>query len=204
MIDSTDRLLRWGNVVVPWTAAWSSEASRDRNFIRTEKLDGRGLRFLCEGIDSPGVGKPLFKVLHNDRCRTVLKLRICQICRRPLPDDVICMNQGELEGMYPLINDGLPMCSSCAALALAQCPGLQRAEAAGRLRIWRVSTWLHAPVLIGPKSEEQGGNPHVNALLARERGPVFSGIKLVLTRFRRMSASDLPEAPAELGTDRNG
>ena len=189
------QLLRWDNVVVPWTAAWSSEEARDHCYIRTEKLDGRPLRFLCDGIDSPGVGKPMFKVLHNERCRAVLRERICQICCTPLPDDAICMNQGELEGMYPLINDGLPMCSPCAALALAQCPGLQRLEASGRLHIWKASKWLHAPILIGPTPEAQGGNPHVNALLARERGPVFSGIKLALTRFHTLRAADLPTPP---------
>jgi hypothetical protein len=189
-------LLRWGAVVVPWTAAWTSEASRDRAFIRTERFEGIPLRFLCEGVDTLGVGKPLFKMLHNDRCRDVLHRRVCQICRTPLPAAPICVNQGEREGIYPLINDGLPMCAPCAALALAQCPGLQAAEAAGRLRIWEASAWRHAPVLRATVPRARGGNPHVNDLLLREFGPVFSGMKLVLTKFRQIQSVDLiSEAP---------
>lgn len=188
---SDNRLLRWGDVVVPWTAAWSSEATRDRCFIRTERIGRREMRFLCDGIDSPGVGKPLFAILHNERCRDVIRRRVCQICRTHMPGEVVCMNHGETEGMMPLINDGLPMCMPCAALALAQCPGLRRAAAADRLRIWVAQDWMPAPVLLGLVPVERGGNPHVNALLAKERGPVFSGIKLVLTRFRQCLPAEI-------------
>lgn len=183
--------LRWGAVAVPWTAAWSSEVSREACYVRTERLDGKPLRFLCDGIESPGVGKPIFATLHNERSRTVVHDRLCQICRKPLSDGGVCMNQGERDGFYPLINDGLPMCDPCAALALEQCPGLQRAHGVGQLRIYRAKGWLHAPVLLGPKPEAEGGNPKVNALLAVERGPVFAGIKLVLTRFSTVDAKDL-------------
>lgn len=187
-------ILRWGAVSVPWTAAWSSEQSRESCYIRTEELDGRPIRFLCDGIETPGVGKPAFAILHNERSRDVVRRRICQICRKRLPDGGICMNQGERDGMFPLINDGLPMCEPCAALALRQCPGLTRAAAAGRLRIYRARDWLHAPVMLGPKPESAGGNPRVNALLAAERGPVFSVIKLVLTRFASAPIQELANA----------
>ncbi len=188
MTDSipVDPFLRWGDVVVPWTAAWSSEAPRDRSFIRTERIGGMSLRFLCDGIDTPGVGKPMFKVLHNERCRDVIRRRVCQICRGPLGGDRVAMNMGEREGLYPLINDGLPMCRGCAELALAQCPGLQKAAQTGWLRMWHAIDWIFAPVVLGPVPPENGGNPHVNALLAKECEPVFSGVKLVLTRFRSL------------------
>jgi len=185
------KIVRFGNFVVPWTAKWTSEDDTHRSVVRTVKLDGHAMRFICEGINTPGVGKPLFKILHNDRCRSVLRDRVCQICRARLPKDPICINQGETDGIYPLINDGLPMCVPCAALSLAQCPGLQRAETVGRLRLWRASAWLHAPILLKPVPHERGGNPHLNALLAMERGPVFSGVKLLLTRFRAISADEL-------------
>lgn len=186
--------LRWGAVAVPWTAAWTSEASRDHCYVRTERLDGRALRFFCDGIDSPGTGKPMFATLHNERSREVVHRRLCQICRHPLPAGPVCMNQGEREGIFPLINDGLPMCKPCAALAIVQCPGLHRAAAAGKLRIWQAWEWDHAPVVLVPRPETQGGNPRVNALLAKERGPVFSGIKLVLRRFNQVSAETVREA----------
>ena len=188
--------LRWGAVTVPWTAAWTSEQSRESCYIRTERLDGRPLRFLCDGIDTPGAGKPMFAILHNERSREVVRRRLCQICRRDLVGGGICMNQGEREGIYPLINDGMPMCDPCAAMAVAQCPGLQRALSANRLKVYRARDWLHAPVLIGALPESQGGNPYVNALLAKERGPVFSGIKLALTRFSSVNPAMLSARPA--------
>lgn len=192
MNDQTaDPFLHWGAVVVPWSAAWSTEVGTDASFIRTERLDGIDVRFLCDGVEAPGVGKPLFKTLHNARSRDLIRNRLCQLCKTHLPGGGICMNQGENHGLYPLINDGLPMCDPCAVLALAQCPGLQRAAAGGKLRLWRASHWLHAPVLLGVVPEERGGNPIINALLERERGRVFSGIKLVLTRFRSVDPKEL-------------
>lgn len=48
-------------------------------------------------------------------------------------------------------------------------------------------------VLLGIVPESRGGNPHVNALLRREPGRVFSGIKLVLTRFQRVDIAELSD-----------
>ena len=155
-----------------------------------ERLDGVALRFLCDGIDTPGVGKPLFAILHNERSRDVLRRRVCQICQDPLRS-AICMNQGERDGIFPLINDGLPMCDDCAGLALAQCPGLRRAADAGRLRLYRTDGWRFAPMRLGMVPESRGGNPRLNRLLAAERGPVFSGVKLLLTRFRQIDPATL-------------
>jgi hypothetical protein len=185
------QFLHWGAVVVPWSASWSSESDRSAVFIRTERIGRHSLRFICDGPNTPGQGRPMFKTLHNERCRDLIRRRLCQICRAALPAEAICMNQGEREGIYPLINDGLPMCRPCAVLALEQCPGLRRASEAGELRIWRAAAWEYAPVLIGMADPANGGNPALNALLAKERGSVFSGVKLVLTRFGGISASVL-------------
>lgn len=199
-LDGSGRLW-WGSTAVPWSAGWTGEyEDRDSVCIRTEHLEGKRLRFLCDGVDRPGLGRPRFKTLHNERCRDLIRTRSCQICRRHYPPGakVICMNQGERDWLYPLINDGLPMCDDCAALALRQCPGLQRAMAAGLLKVYRAWTWAFAPVLIGKADPATGGNPKVNALLDRERGPVFSGIKLLLTGFQAIDPGAL------LGADGGG
>ncbi|UEM07996.1 hypothetical protein JL101_035695 (plasmid) [Skermanella rosea] len=186
--------LKWGTSPVPWVAAWSPEASREAVYVRTETIGGNRLRFMCDGIDTPGEGRPVFKIMHLERSRHVVAHRLCQICCEPLPASSICMNQGEREGFHPLINDGLPMCEPCASLSIRHCPGLKRAAAAGRLHVFRASDWDLAPVILGPVPEAKGGCRRVNELLAKERGPVFGYVKLVLRRFSTISPDAIAEA----------
>lgn len=173
--------IRWGAVTVPFTAMWSREAEirvpgRERATIR--KLPP--LDWLTEGADAPE-GKPLFKMLHQDRCRYVIQRRLCQMTLRPLQAWVICMNQGQRDHIGPVISDGLPMNPDGARMALEQCPGLQRQAEAGHLHIFRVplDLWTLAPVMLRPRSPEEGGDERVNALLGA--GRLWAGPRLVLS-----------------------
>lgn len=185
---------RWGNVTVPYTAMWSTEIERREPRVVYERWCGQRLAMLSEGIHACE-GKPVFKMLHADRCREVIRQEICQMCLRRLPDRVVTVNQGQEDRFRPLINDGLPMCPGCALDALVACPGMQRQQEAGTLRLWlsRRGEWLLAPVLLGPVRVMDGGDERINAMLHRTAQQVFTGPKLVLTGWRRVAAADLAE-----------
>lgn len=176
--------LKWGNVSVPHTAMWTDEAAGRAPFIRHERWSGQRLAMLCEGINQQ-TGKPLFAMLHADRCREVLRNSTCQMCLQALPKRVWTINQDQRDGGRPLISDGLPMCPECAIGAFQACPGMQRQAEESMLRVWEspLSAWLFAPVLLGPVPVNKGGDERTNTLLRKARGPVFTGPKLVLTKF---------------------
>ena len=186
------RPIRWGHVPVPITAMWTGELEARCPRVRRETWGGHRLAMLSEGVDAPGLGKPLFKMLHADRCRAVLRSGLCQMCCEPLPRHVVTMNQGQADTGRPLISDGLPMCPACGLDAYHACPGLQRQAREGKLRIWWSprGAWVCAPVILGAVSPEHGGDERINALLARV-GQVWTGPKLVLTEARVMDHNDL-------------
>lgn len=190
----TTGLVMWGRAPVPYTAPWTGEMDNRKPFVRYEHWRGKRIRMLCEGVNTPGVGKPMFSSLHNDRCREVVKQRLCQICRLRQQGPMYCMNSGELDHFAPLINDGLPMCAEHAALSLQHCPALQQREAAGTLRIYRTMTWDVAPIILGIVPEAKGGHPEVNRLVGEgnARGEMtFGGIKLVLRTYELVTPADV-------------
>lgn len=184
---------RWGAVPVPVTAMWTGEAEARRPSVVMETWAGRAFVMLSEGVDAIGSGKPMFTMLHADRARRVIRERRCQMCCQPLPARVITMNQGQMDGVRPLISDGLPMCPHCALDAFHACPGLQRQARSGALRIWLspVGAWDFAPVLLGQVPPERGGDERVNALIRRYEQQVWTGPKLVLTQGRLLDQHDL-------------
>ncbi|HUY05040.1 MAG TPA: hypothetical protein VMV33_17320 [Rhodocyclaceae bacterium] len=181
------RALRWGNMPVPYTALWSGEVPLRKPAIVREEWEGVSLSMISEGVDAPA-GKPLFAMVHADRARRVIRELWCQMCLADLPPVVLVVNQGQVDRHRPVINDGLPMCWSCASAAVRACPGMQRQAAEGTLRIWRVNrgAWLHAPVLLGVVPVERGGDEAVNALVRAARGRLFTGPKLVLMEWEQV------------------
>jgi hypothetical protein len=192
--------VQWGDVRVPYTAIWTAELkARAPRFVFTQ-LHGnsRRLRMLSEGIEDM-TGKPVFSRLHADRCRRVVRMGVCQMCCQPLPSTVVSVNQGQTDAGRPLIDDGLPMCPACALQAYDACPGMQRQEEAGTLRFWLSPRlhWLMAPVLLGVVPPESGGDQRINDLIERANAPIWTGPKLVLVRFRRISLPQLRERVQE-------
>lgn len=189
--------IKWGNVTVPYTAMWTDELERRKPRIVMERWHGHRIAMLGEGV-SIQEGKPVFKMLHADRCREVIRRGLCQMCLKPLPSNVVTVNQCQHDALRPLINDGLPMCPPCAMEALDACPGMQRQQADGTLRMWisPCRAWLLAPVILRVVSEDRGGDERLNRLLRFARQPVFTGPKLVLTSFRRFTLGDFMESAA--------
>jgi hypothetical protein len=171
---------------------WTAEAERRSPRIVRERWCGHWLSMLSEGVTAFD-GKPLFKMLHADRCREVIRKGWCQICLSDLPDTVIAVNQGQADVGRPLISDGLPMCPRCALEAFESCPGMQRQQQQGALHFWatKAGYWLQAPVLLGCVPESEGGDERVNDLLARQPCRVFTGPKLVLAAAVDVSLLDL-------------
>ncbi|MBU8540238.1 hypothetical protein [Falsiroseomonas tokyonensis] len=183
---------RYGALPVPVTAAWSVEQDEREPRVVRWRCGARGeLRFTSDGVNRPGEGKPLFTILHADRCRAVIERGLCQMCVRPLPHCRICMTSGATLQGLPLVSDGLPMCPACAMTAYRACIGLQRNEAAGRLRIYAVEAdgWVLSPKVLGIVSGP-GADERVNALI-RKHGKLYAGPDLQLRRFRRLALADL-------------
>lgn len=192
MADPSLAPLRYGSLPVPVTAAWSVEQDQREPRVVLWRCGVRGmLRFTSDGPNLPGQGKPLFKILHADRCRTVIAGDLCQMCVRPLPADRICMNTNRVLQNMPLISDGLPMCPACAMVAYRACIGLQRHEERGVLRIYvtRRDGQVLAPKVLGI-STGPGSDERVNALL-RKHGKLYSGPDMQLRAFRRISLAQL-------------
>lgn len=188
--------IHWGNVVVPYTALWTGEVADRVPIVRWERWNGKRWPMLCEGVDAPS-GKPLFTILHGERTRRVVRERLCQMCVRPMPPVVVAysthaFSQPEYGGR-PVIRDGLPMCPSCALAAFRFCPGLQRHESEGRLRIWKTApgAWDHLLVVNGEAAIGPGVDPRVNALVRQHGGTIYSGPDLLLREFHRMPLIDL-------------
>lgn len=182
----------YGSSPVPYTAAWTGEqASRSPTAVRWRCGHHGTLRFVSDGPNRPGDGKPLFTVLHADRCREVLERRLCQMCVKPLPRTFICVTSGTTLQGLPLVVDGLPMCPGCAVAAFEACPGLQRNESAGRLRIFALDHggFSFAPKVLG-FAEGPGSDERTNALI-RKHGKIYSGPDLVLHAFRRLDLTGL-------------
>lgn len=185
--------IKWGNVTVPYTAMWAGEADRRQPKAVRERWGKHSIWMLSESVSAPGDGKPLFKMLHADRCRQVIKRGLCQMCLSMLPAQVVTVNQGQRDGFNPLISDGLPMCPRCALEALESCPGMQRQEEQGALRMWLslYDRWLIAPVALGEVPASKGGDERLNALLRSWPDPIFTGPKLVVLGAQRIRPEDL-------------
>lgn len=187
---------RWGNVTVPYTAVWSGEVEGRLPSVRMERWCGRRVAMLCEGVDAPS-GKPLFTILHGERTRRVVRELLCQMCVAPLPAVVVCFSTSAFtDPAYrgrPVIRDGLPMCRACAVEAFDACPGLQRNEAGGRLRIWQTErgSWDHLLVANREVDAAKGGDPRINGLVRQHGGTIYSGPDLHLRTFRRLSLAEL-------------
>lgn len=184
--------LRWGNVPVPYTAIWSGELERRQPHVRWETWNGKRMGMLCDGVDDP-TGKPVFKILHGERTRRVVREELCQMCVRPMPRDLVGFNSGECLGIRPLLRDGLPMCPGCALAAFEACPGLRRQADGRTLRVYAVrrGAWEYAPVINGYALPEDGGSAEVNELAATTPGGLWSGPDLLLTEWKRISVMDL-------------
>lgn len=185
------RAIKWGLVTVPYTAMWTVEDERREPTVVYETWAGRRLALISEGVTAIHEGKPLFKVLHSDRCREVLRDSLCQMCVRPLPRTVYAVNQGRLDEDTgtPHLTDGLPMCLNCMLEALNACPGMQRQVGEGKLKMFSVprGAWLPKPAYLGVVPVEHGGNEKINDIVRRHRyEPVFGAMGLTLTSWKRI------------------
>lgn len=183
----------FGAIRVPYTAAWTEEQQARYPTVVRWRCGDRTLPFISDTLNLPGKGKPLFKVLHADRCREVMEKDVCQMCVKPLSTHRFCITSGgTLQGL-PLVVDGLPMHADCAVAAYRACPGLQRQQEAGRLRIFLLSgkSYLLVPKVLGiasgPEADERTND------LIRRHGRLYSGPDLQLRAFTLISLVQLED-----------
>ncbi|WP_328915484.1 MULTISPECIES: hypothetical protein [unclassified Streptomyces] len=141
--------LSWGprNVPVPYAAAWSGEKATVGGAL-TVRPDGSGLAYRDEtpadrdrnGVlwarmtDSPGAGRPNYRMMHAHRQRHAMLHLLCQVCGGPADRTsrgvlFLLPRPDPAEQAQPDWPEGglcskPPVCRPCAALALRHCPHL--------------------------------------------------------------------------------
>ncbi|MEN2980904.1 hypothetical protein P7L78_22185 [Tistrella bauzanensis] len=184
--------ITWRGAPVPVITMWSGEADLRKPRVLRERWGGDRLLIIDDGVDAPGVGRPLFTRLHHGRCRRVVQARLCQICAQPLGKACIAISHGRTHAGHPLIRDGYPMHDACAGRALTACPALQRGITDRSLRCWLVPTgqwarlWVKIGIATGKDADER-----VNDMVRGTDGQIVSGPDLVLLRHTPMRADDL-------------
>lgn len=157
-------VIRWGNLPVPFVAAWSSETAiriaRDPLYNNQPAIYRDGGR---------GLGTPLFGKMAEDRTRFVLARRVCQVCAEPLrgPGYVIDTIVGA-SGQKPIYTEPLS-CLRCFRVAVALCPGIQRTKQRPRGHLIECSAYEVIASYVG-KAEGPRADPDLNAALDRWKG----------------------------------
>jgi hypothetical protein len=183
-------VIRHGHLPVPYVAAWSSETDI---VIRPEPLaDDRPAVFRS---GARGAGVPLFGLMSESRCRQVVVLRKCQVCRASTRGlgFVVDVPYGSMHG-WPLIMEP-PTCERCFRLSLELCPGIKRLLADKNVLIARVRDYEPVAVTLG--AVESGGSPDLQAALLAWKGPPPIGyIMPALTNYEpiQLDQSTSPHA----------
>lgn len=160
-------VIRWGDLPVPYVAAWSSETT-----MRVGKDSLIGNRPALFRGGGRGKGKPIFGQMDEARTRVVVVNRLCQVCARPLRGVgyVADVPYGSVNGA-PLVHEP-PACRPCFQTALALCPGIARMAALPRMLFARVRRYDAILVTLAPA---EGGDEELNRVLTAWRGEPVVG-----------------------------
>lgn len=181
-------VIRWGDLPVPYVAAWSSETT-----IRVGKDSLIGNRPALFRGGGRGDGKPLFGKMDEARTRVVVVNRLCQVCARPLRGAgyVADVPYGSA-GRAPLVHEP-PACLSCFRVALALCPGIARMAGQPRMLFARVRAYDTILVTLAPAD---GGDAELNRALGAWKGAAVVGYaRPALTDYDVLSLADAEVAP---------
>jgi hypothetical protein len=137
----------WGPV--PYVTKWSAEQDLDAPLIET----GRGIGYADEiaadrdlnGVlwsrvsSSPGVGEPLYRMMHSLRQRRAMRKLLCQVCGAPSSETDrgtlwLVRKQPDAPPGWPegLHNGQPPLCVRCARISVRACPWLREGYVAVR------------------------------------------------------------------------
>ena len=128
----------FGNVPVPYTAAW--EAEEHSIYLGTCPY---AKRTALRQRHARGGGRPLFGSPHMDRQREAIACDLCDLCGRPLKN----RTKVSLSQARPRMNAAQPMDvlqvepllhKECAAICMHHCPSLRRQQREGVLNIRHV------------------------------------------------------------------
>jgi hypothetical protein len=182
-------VIRWGQLPVPYVAAWSSETAVR---IAPDPLLGKRPALFRDG--RRGAGRPLFGRMDEARTRAVVCRRLCQVCAQPLREAgyVVDVPYGTSNG-HPLVHEP-PTCRRCFEVSVALCPGIARMASKPRVLVARVRRYEAVAVIIGPADEASGGDAQLNAALAAWKGaPPIGYVRPALVDYELI---ELPRAVA--------
>ncbi len=183
MSDHAHRQILWGDVPVPYAAAWSAEEGRFT--IGTCEHTGRVCLLQTE---SRGEGKPVFGKPHNNRQREVVMRGLCDICAKSLKT----CTKVSLSHVRPVETPQGVMVSQvepllhrrCAALSLRHCPSLRRDVRNGTLFVRQVTRYTVLLAELTPEAiAEFTGQTHHTRSGARHTG-IYGHAKVALLDWR--------------------
>lgn len=176
-------VIRWGNLPVPYVAAWSSETKLE---IRPDPLVGDRPALFRSG--RRGLGTPVFGKFDESRVRRVLVKQLCQVCAEPIRGagyacDVPC----GLSGGAPLLNEP-PACKRCFEVSVAMCPGIQRMLDKPRVLVARVERY---DVVMAFMKYVEGGTADLNEVMRDWKGaPVVGPCRPALQEYDVLNPAD--------------
>lgn len=185
MASATNELpagvIRWGKLPVPYVAAWSSEQGWR---VDVDPVVGKPCLFVAEG--RRGLGTPMFGKMDPARVRRVIAKRLCQVCAQPLGlfgyvADVVLTRQGG----HPVVNEP-PACRRCFALAVLQCPGIERQRAKRGFLAAAVTRYQPLLVLLQPAAD---GDAALNRVL--ENRKVYGYARPALVDYQPINLAEL-------------
>lgn len=181
-------VIRWGQLPVPYVAAWSSEQAI---VIRRDALLGGRPAVFRDG--GRGLGTPMFGKMSEERNRRVVLRAHCQVCNRPLRGAgyVFAPMVGHASGA-PVVTEPLA-CEGCFRLSLAACPGIARLQSHPRALAARVRRF--SPIMVTLRPAE-GGDALLNHALASYAGPPPVGtLKIAVQDYDILAPAELGIAP---------
>jgi hypothetical protein len=141
--------LRWGEVPVPFTSAWTAEET-----FRVDVCPYARVPAICQEV-RPGEGKPRFGTPHSQRQRQAVILGLCDLCARPLKNTTrVSLSHARprngAEGMCVMQVEPLAH-RACAAESIRHCPSLKRDIRAGTLMVRQVIKARPQLAIIAPE-----------------------------------------------------
>jgi hypothetical protein len=129
--------LIYGNVPVPYTAAWTEELQCILAYCPYAK------NAAISNVSRRGIGKPKFGTPHMNRQREAIAKGLCDLCGKSLAASTkvsLSQAQSRMNGASPLdVLQVEPLLHrKCAAISYANCPSLKTQGKDGTLRIRQV------------------------------------------------------------------
>jgi hypothetical protein len=158
-----------GPVVAPYITSWSEEVDLPSRLV---EVPGRGIAYADETVTDrdrrgvlwlrtlcrPGIGRPMYGLVHPLRQRRAMLRLLCQVCAGPADrtsEGVLWLARDWRED-WPSWPNGMaetepPVCVPCVRLSMRMCPALRKGAVVFRARRFPVAGVRGGRYAAGPR-----------------------------------------------------